>query len=846
MSSPASETRGPSEPPIPPSIHLVCNAHIDPVWLWEWEEGAAVALATFRTAAQLCEEFPAFVFCHNEAILYEHVEEYDPPLFARIRRLVQQGRWHVMGGWYLQPDCNMPSGESFVRQILLGKRYFRAKLGVDVRTAVNLDPFGHSRGLVQVLARSGYDSYLFCRPDAPACPLPDDAFTWVGYDGSTVIATRASSHYNSPPGGARRKVEEWIAAHPDRACSIVPWGVGNHGGGPSRRDLRELETLMAGQPGFVVAHSTPERYFADLRARGGARVRHAGDLNPWAVGCYTSMHRVKQEHRRLEDELRLVEKMASAAILAGRLVAPRAELREAGRDLAACQFHDALPGTSIEPVEQALLRRLGHGREILGRVRARAFFALAAGQRPAREGELPILVYNAHPWPVTATIECELQPPWPHGTDGFLLPSVRRGGRSVPCQTERELSNLAEDHRKRVVFRADLEPARMNRFDCRLDMTFAAPRRELREREGRIRFRTDELEVVVSGSTGLVDRYRVRGVDFFRPNAFRPLLRRDDADPWAMRVRRFRTPAGRFRLMAREAGTAISGVSAGTLGSVRILEDGPIRSVVEALLAHGRSVVRLRYALPRRGTEIGVEARVYWAEQDRMLKLSIPTTMRHGSVLGQAVFGVADLAANGDEVVAQRWVAMVDREQDRALTVANDGVYGLDAARGELRLSLLRAPAHSGHPARRPAITPQDRHTPRIDQGEHTFRFWIDAGPYLDRLNRIDREATAHSEPPFALACAPSGEGELPPPGVLLSDDAVQLAACKPAEDGDDLVLRLFEPTGRRRSTTVTIPAAEASARVTLAPFEIRTLRFRRRDSTFVPVDLLEEPVGEG
>ncbi|HAK96009.1 MAG TPA: alpha-mannosidase, partial [Planctomycetes bacterium] len=97
------------------NIHLLCNAHLDPVWLWEWEEGAAEAISTFRTAAELCETHDAFIFNHNEVTLYQWVQEYEPELFERIRKLVRQGTWHIMGSWYLQPDCNMPSGESFVR-----------------------------------------------------------------------------------------------------------------------------------------------------------------------------------------------------------------------------------------------------------------------------------------------------------------------------------------------------------------------------------------------------------------------------------------------------------------------------------------------------------------------------------------------------------------------------------------------------------------------------------------------------------------------------------------------------------------------------------------------------------
>jgi alpha-mannosidase len=105
------------------TLFLVCNAHLDPVWLWEWQEGAGEALSTFRTAAQLCEEFEEFVFSHNESLLYQWIEEYEPELFARIQELVKKKKWHILGGWYIQPDCNMPAGESFVRQILIGRSF---------------------------------------------------------------------------------------------------------------------------------------------------------------------------------------------------------------------------------------------------------------------------------------------------------------------------------------------------------------------------------------------------------------------------------------------------------------------------------------------------------------------------------------------------------------------------------------------------------------------------------------------------------------------------------------------------------------------------------------------------
>ena len=122
-------------------VHLLCNAHIDPVWLWAKEEGVAETLSTFRVAASFCEAYDGFIFNHNEAVLYEWVEEHEPALFARIQKLVREGKWHIMGGWYLQPDCLMPSAEGFLRQIEAGRRYFSENFGDEPTTAINLDPF---------------------------------------------------------------------------------------------------------------------------------------------------------------------------------------------------------------------------------------------------------------------------------------------------------------------------------------------------------------------------------------------------------------------------------------------------------------------------------------------------------------------------------------------------------------------------------------------------------------------------------------------------------------------------------------------------------------------------------
>ncbi len=313
------------------TVFLLCNAHLDPVWLWPREEGVAEALATFETAVKFCREYDGFIFNHNEAVLYQWIEQYDPALFAEIQELVRQGRWHIMGGWYLQPDCNMPSGESFVRQALEGRRYFWEKFGAAPTTAINFDSFGHSRGLAQILKKTGYDSYLVCRPGEQDFETPTCDFWWEGYDGSRVLVHRTFDGYQSGYGRAGLKADKYLEKQPENGPYLCLWGVGNHGGGPSRIDLEALNERIEKNPGL--AHQTPEEFFKALQSSGKELPVVAKAMNHWGVGCYTSEIRIKQQHRELEGAYFSLEKMAVQASMLGVAEYPERELSEIRKDL---------------------------------------------------------------------------------------------------------------------------------------------------------------------------------------------------------------------------------------------------------------------------------------------------------------------------------------------------------------------------------------------------------------------------------------------------------------------------------------------------------------------------------
>jgi alpha-mannosidase len=307
-----------------------------------------------------------------------------------------------------------------------------------------------------------------------------------------------------------------------------------------------------------------------------------------------------------------------------------------------------------------------------------------------------------------------------------------------------------------------------------------------------------------------------------------------------MKVRSFREVAGEFRAASPDEVPALAGLGAAALPAVRVVEDGPVRAVVEAILTYGRSTLVLTYKVPKRGNELEVAVRVIWAEKDRMLKLSLPSVLGAPRFLGQVAFGADELPSNGDEAVAQKWLALVSERDGAAVTVVNDGVHGSDFLDGELRLSLLRSPAYAADTWEGRLAVAQDRFIARQDQGERLFRFWVNGGGLEERLETVGREAAARNERPYVLPYCPPGTGRPAKAGLVVEGDAVELSAFKKSEDGRDLVVRLFEPTGKPRQVTLRLPAFGTRKRVRLCGFEAKTLRYSPRTKAWSETDLVE------
>ena len=831
-------------------VFLVSQAHIDPVWQWEWEEGVAATISTFRCAADFCEEFPNYVFCHNESCLYKWVEDYEPALFKRIQKLVKRGQWIIMGGWYIQPDCNMPQGESFVRQILLGREYFTEKFGKEPTTAINFDSFGHSQGLVQILTKSGYDSYVGHRPTNAILGIDQDEadFDWIGFDGSRVRMHKPHS-YGSALGNAIEKIKGEIKCYEKDDVICVLWGVGDHGGGASRKDIQIINQFIEdNKDQYTIAHSCFEDYFkASKEAKPKVR-EFDSDLQQFAVGCYTSVIRIKQKHRKLENELYATEKMLTHAWLKGLMDYPKDLLREATEDLCFIEFHDSLPGSSVEAVEDMCIRKADHGLEILSRLRARAFFALCTGQPKAKEGEIPIVVYNPHPFKIKSQIACEYMLADQNYTDGeWTIGKVYKNGKALPSQNEKEASTINLDWRKNVVFETELDPYQINRFDCKLEV-IKKPKFKTPLKDGKFIFKNDEMKVVINSRTGLIDLYEVKGVKYCGVNTGELLVMKDDPDPWGMNVDSFRNFVGRFTLMSEDEGNELSAFNYRvgdnfTLPPVRVIEDGDVRVVVEALMKYNHSTAVVTYKLPKQGTQIEIDVRVYWNEKDKCLKLSLPNIAPGSKCIAQTAYGKYETKKTGQEVPFQQWNSIINERYNKAVTLINDCTHGMDfTPKDGLRTTLLRSSGFCCHPIPGRPILDPDRFLPRMEQGERKYRFWLNAGPVEERMNQIERECVAVSEQPYALSFFPCGDGELPGEFMTLSGDTIKISAIKKAEQDDDLIVRLFNPTEENQSAKLSIPCVNKfKANLKFTKFEVKTLKINIKTGEFKEVNLLEK-----
>lgn len=781
-------------------IHLICNSHLDPVWMWDWEEGFGEAISTFHQAELFCREFD-FVFNHNEALLYEFIQQHDPELFARIQTQVKAGKWHIMGGWYLQPDCNMPSGEAFVRQIGLGRRYFAENFGARPTTAINFDSFGHSVGLVQILRKCGYDSYLCCRPNPSMMGLPRD-FWWVGKDGSRVKVTRTTDEnmYCSSYGEAKREVNRKASIYEDGEVGVALWGVGNHGGLPSRQDLQDVAQLMEESEDTIV-HSTPEQYFAELEPK----TEFHRSMQPCLIGCYTTMQSIKMKHIELENKLFTTEKLCSHAALNGLYTWNEEAFRQAEKALASLEFHDVYSGTCVADGERSSLRKADYALELMQQEFNKAFFALCSKHKKAESGTFPVFIFNSQPYARETVCETEyLMLRAISNDEEQYTVTVYQDGKKIPSQCIQENSSINYDRRKRIAYRCQLPAMGEARVDFSVKVE---PKRFLAPTTGDEILFSDSIKTIrINRKTGLMESYIVNGKEMLSGGAFQPVMYEDNADPWGWYMEHIGENPKAFSLSDCKTGPFEN------LINVNVIEDGDILTQVESFFELGASYVRISYKMYKDMPYTDIQADVFWNEQQKALKLKIPAAF-DGSFIGQIPFGTDSFPKDRQEIVAHRFVGFADG--DNVLAVYNNCTFGFSAEGNDLYATLLRGAAYCAHPIDDRPLIDSNRFVPAIEQGKHSFSFRLSYDP----AEKLENNAQEFVNTPFSLNFFPHGQGDLAEKTLQVENKSVSLSAFYQTEEG--YILRLVNNNAADVTTSLTLQNTKHS--LSFGPYEVKT-----------------------
>jgi len=855
------------------TAHLICNAHLDPVWQWRWEEGASEAVATFRNAVDILDEHQALIFCHNEAFLYQWTERLDPVLFDAILRHVKAGRWAISGGWFIQPDVNLPGTESLIRTIAEGRRYFRDRFGAAPRVAYNFDSFGHSGGLPQILRLAGYEMYIHMRPQADELALPGDLYRWRGVDGTIIPAYRiAVGLYHTEHDNIETRLGEAV----DLALKLgrdVPvfWGLGNHGGGATRRDLETIEAFAGRESRVRVVHSTPDRFWEAVKHAAAEAPLHDGDLQRVFTGCYTSLSRLKRQAVASLGRLVQAEASTAAASWLAGAPPPGPELNEAWNSHLFNDFHDTLAGTCIEPAERDALGQYGRAEDI---ARSTALSAVASLNRgSAGSPSLPLTVFNANPslGRVPVEFECmaDHRPFW---TGTWRMRLFRADGREVACQEEQPESLLPFNNwRRRISFVDDLPGVGVSRYYLEAEEMPA-------KKEGAEEERGHVPGGHVPSTPALIAPPPVRRLDpragliaalaaFARyPSGplFEPLVVEDTADAWGAGQGSYRKIAGRFRPSCRPY----------------VLERGPVRTITRSIFGHGASRIVMDAVSYPSWPVIEIRLRVTWNEPRHRLKLRVPTALADAALLVEVPGGAIRRPGDGEEHVHGRWLVVEGRPGPIALGIASNGQHGLDFKDGEIRLSVLRASAYCHErgfdleAATEASASRMGTRSPKTgtrtggpcplawkfaDIGVHELRLLVTAGVPASVKAMMPGLADYLAAPPAACAHLPYDASTVAPSERLLSlkPSSVRLLACKRSWDGKALIVRLQEAVGKKTKAELFIAARgpgqgsqikeperghvpQVHVPVAFAPFEIKTLRVER-DGAWREVRLIEE-----
>jgi len=816
------------------NIHLIGNAHLDPVWLWRWQDGFAEIKATFRSALDRMDEFDDFIFTCAGAAYYQWIEHNAPEMFREIQSRVAQGRWIIVGGWWIQPDCNLPSGESFVRHSLYSQHYFLSKFERMAEVGYNVDSFGHHGMIPQILKGSGMDAYVMMRPFPEEKPIPENTFWWEGTDGTRVMTFRIppvySTYWNVAIDDKLEQLKEMaLRENKDQMCF---YGVGNHGGGPTIRNLHEIHEKQKQENQVNFFCSSPNIFFNMMRELSADLPVVSGDLQHHAPGCYSVHSETKALNRRAEHRLLTAEKYATLAYRLCGQAYPAEQIQAAWEPVMFNHFHDILGGCSIKEAYDDARDAYGfalHQSAIASNAALQKISWSVNTSRPGvvaqnkdkhwrfwEQGDLgtPVVVFNPHTWATTMPIE------FPHRLAGV---TDEQGNAVLTQKVRASRTNIDEKYDTLVMaplpalgyrlYWIYLDAKHENNLDTQLSVTNTT-------------LENAYVKIEVDTYTGYLKSYidKSRNVDYLLAPAAVPIvIDEHHMDTWAHDYYTFRDEIGKF-----------------TDAKVKVMETGPIRATIRATSFYGQSMIQQDFTLYYDRPELSVKVKLDLRDQHRMIKLSFPIHCKQSQVTYEIPYGHMIRPATGEEEPAQQWIDLsgispVD-DQRIGMSLLNDSKYSFDVLQTEMRMTVARSAMYAEHKGER------DDWNEFIDQGIQYFNYslvphqgnWKQAG-----VVRKAYECNLSAE--FVVETYHHGQLPAIYESIQVSNPQVMVTVFKRSEDQHGYVLRAYETAGEAAEVEFNLPILGVKFSATFRPLEIKTFKiFDESLHRVVEVNLLE------
>lgn len=801
-------------------LHMIGNAHLDPVWLWTWQEGFMESIATFRSALDRIRESDDFIFTASSAQYYQWIEEHDPQMFEEIQAAVRNGRWRIVGGWWIQPDDNMPSGESFARQGLYSQQYYREKFGVICKTGYCVDTFGHNAEIPKLLQAAGMENFVFMRPGRHENPDVPPVFWWDAADGSRVLTFQIQNAYCE----RLESIEHLDAMYEltqKLGCDLMSfYGVGNHGGGPTRRQIERIRAYEKEHPGRVLL-SDPDQAFDTIRSQNAALPVWNGELQHHASGCYSAVSELKLAHRQTEQSLLAAEKICAVVSAMGLKAYPVELFREDWKNVLFNEFHDIMCGCcakigideAMETFHETRARASRMFHKTLGKL-CKQIDTMIDGVSNAgksdwqlwEEGDhgVPVVIFNPHAWDFRGNISVNAKLAGVADPDGnpvsvqYIPGDTANGSDMFDTLFPVEIPSLGyavywaykntQLHPSGVVGKIEVETA------CKPKAAYVLENEYLS-----VRLNPENGHIV-----SLFDKRNDR--ELCDGDCGVPVVIDDTLnDTWAHARFVFREELARLRCE-----------------SIGWRETGELRNTIRVAYRYEDSRFWLDYSLDRLSEQLNVRMKAVWQTPHTILKLAFPLQLSDCASAAQIPYGRIQRPSNAEEEPMQQWCALLGADSEgktAGLAVLNNGRYSYDAKDNELRVTLLRNCLYGDHFAETRRLV-----SDFVDEGLHYLTMAI--RPLNGTPNgELDRAAAELNFAPVAVFDNyHTGSMGRVASFASVDGESVNLEVVKGAENGKGYVFRLWETTGNAVSCTLRSDLFGIEQTLSFAPLEVKTL----------------------